>query len=81
MALVPREVSVPLLVRLKFARVRHVIKRSKWGSTPLKFQRRGLLIFVRSGQWLKNVSGEFMLPVFEGKLTEKEKGNKRNKHK
>ena len=81
MALVPREVCVPLLVPLKCARVRHVIKRSTWVSTPLKFQWRGLQIFVRSGQWLKIVSGEFILHVFEGKLTEKEKGSKRNMHK
>ena len=60
MPLLPREVRVPLLFPFKFARVRHAINGSTWGSTPLKFLRRGLQIFVRSGQLLKNVSGEFI---------------------
>jgi hypothetical protein len=70
MALLPCEVCVPLLFLLKFSRVRHVINRSTWGSTPLKFQWRGLLIFGKSSQGLKNASGDF-LPVLEGNLTEK----------
>jgi hypothetical protein len=34
---------------------------------------------VKSGEGLKNVR-DFFLPVFEGKLTEKGKGSKRNMH-